>query len=312
MNMANTPTYIYKELQRRGVPVEIVQESAALMRYKHGGKWHLLKGCLTESAGYVACSICDKKTQTEIFAREAGLKVPKSVRYDNEDQAMEFIKDCGGPIVVKPLDAAHGHGISTKVSSKTGLRKAIRSAKKYSKLRPLLQEMVKGDDLRILVIGGKFTAAVRRVPATVVGDGEHTVATLIEIENEKGHRSKGKRGRLKVISLKNAKSFMNRRIGYVPKKGEIVPVVGVSNTSMGGHAEDATADVTKEIRKKAEAFAKLLSLPVCGIDIMLEENGDYHFIEANARPGFGPHHHPRVGKARNVTKVFVDYLLKDT
>lgn len=310
MNMKNTPTYIYNELRRRKIPVEMIHEPSTLMRYKHKNRWHLLKGCLTEDASLVGTMICNKKVQTEIFARKVGMPVPKSALYRDEDQALEFIKECGSPIVVKPIDSAGGNGISMNIKSKTSLRRAIHGAKKHSQSRPMLQEMVYGDDLRILVIGGKFTAAVRRVPAMVVGDGKHTVEKLIQIENEKSHRSKGKSGKLKVISLKGAQSFLRQRIGRVPKEGEEVKVVGVSNTSMGGHAEDATADVAPDIRRKAEQFARMLKLPVCGIDIMLQADGTYHFIEANARPGFGPHHHPRVGKARNVTKVFVDYLLR--
>jgi len=310
MNMRNTPTYIYNELTRRGVPVEILHEPTTLMQYKHAGKWHYLIGCLTEDASLVGAKICNNKARTELFAEKVGLPVPKSLLYKDEDSAMQFIEECGAPIVVKPTDSAGASGISMNVKSRTSLRKAISYAKKYSKSRPLLQETVKGDDLRILIIGGKFAAAVRRMPATVVGDGKHTIEKLIEIENEKDHRSKGKSGKLKIISLKGAQSFLRKRIGRIPKEGEVVKVVGVSNTSMGGHAEDATDDVPVEIRRKTAKLARLLKLPVCGIDIMMQEDGTYHFIEANARPGFGPHHHPRIGKERNVTKLFVDYLLR--
>ena len=311
MDMTNTPTYIYEELKRRNVPVEILHEPSTLMQYKHKGKWHYLIGCLTEDASLIGSMICNKKYQTEMFASKVGLPVPKSTLYRDEQQALEFIRECGHPIVVKPIDSAGGSGITMNVSSKTSLRKAIAAAKKASRSRPMLQETVQGDDLRILVIGGKYAGAVRRVPAMVVGDGKHTVEKLIEIENSKDHRSKGKSGKLKIISIKGAQAFLRRRIGRIPQEGEVVKVVGVSNTSMGGHAEDATDDVPTDIRRKAEKFARLLKLPACGIDIMMQKDGTYHFIEANARPGFGPHHHPRVGKERNVTKIFVDYLLRD-
>lgn len=308
MNMANTPTYIYHELQRRKVPVELIDEKAWLMRYEKDGTWHYLKGCLTDETGVISCGICDNKRLAERFAREAGMDVPASVRYENDEQTMAFIERYG-PIAVKPLNAAHGHGISLNVASVTAVKKAVVSARQYSSVPPILQQMVSGEDIRMLLIGGVYVAAVRRVPAMVVGDGMHTIKQLIEMENAKPHRAAGKRGELKIISLDGAKAYLKKRIHRIPPTGEQVAVVGVSNTSMGGHAEDATDEVPMEIRQKAAAFVQALKLPVCGIDIIRAPTGRCKFIEANASPGFGPHHHPRVGQKRDVTKLFVDFLL---
>lgn len=311
MNMPNTPTYIFYELRRRKIPVEVINDKARLIRYKIGDTWHFVKGCITEAASTISCSVCDNKTLTEYFAKQVGLRTPPSIRYKNDTQAMTFIQKHTS-VVVKPIDAAHGHGISLNVRTSTALKRAIKAVRVYSDNPAIIQKMIYGDDLRLLLIGGRFVAAVRRVPASVVGDGKHTIAELIEKENALPHRVTGVRGELKVINVQAAKAFLKKRINAIPSRGQRVAVVGVSNTSMGGHAEDATDDVPDELRQKAEAFAGLLKLPVCGIDVMMEKNGTYYFIEANARPGFGPHHHPRIGKKRDVTKIFVDHMLQTT
>src|SRR5690606_347333 len=44
----------------------------------------------------------------------------------------------------------------------------------------LLEEVVDGDDLRVLVIGGEVVAAAVRCPATVRGTGRHTIAELVQ------------------------------------------------------------------------------------------------------------------------------------
>lgn len=308
-DMTNTPTYIYKELKKRGIKVEVVDSKYGLMRYHHKGRWHLLRGCVTHKASSVATFICNRKSVAEIFASRSGMPVPASESFESFDQALRFIKKHGS-IAVKPLDAAHGYGISLNVGSKTELIKALRRAKKHSMRPPLLQQMVGGHDVRIMIIDGKYAAAVMRVPAMVTGDGKHTVLELIERENEKPYRSKGRRGRLGVISLDAAKAFLKRRLSKVPKKGEKVSVIGMGNTSIGGHAEDYTDRLPAKIYRKAEKFARELKLPVCGVDIMLDKDGKYHFIEANASPGFGPHHHPRVGAERDVTATFVDMILE--
>lgn len=309
MNMLNTPTYIYEELKRRKVKVEIISEEDMLMRYYHDGRWRFIKGCFDETASVLAMKFCNDKRLTEYIAKQVKLKLPASERFESEAQAMRFIER-HGPVVIKPVDTAHGNGISMNVKSRTGLKKALALAKKFSNKPPLLQQFVQGSDVRMLIIDGKFAAAVRRVPATVVGDGEHTIAELIDIENNRPVRSKSISGKLKIISLHAARAYLSRKIRKVPKKGEKVEVVGVSNTSMGGHAEDYTDQVPKAAIKHAEAFAQKLRMPLCGVDIILGEDDDYSFIEANSSPGFGPHHHPRVGKERDVTAKFVDMLLK--
>ena len=310
MNMSNTPTYIYKGLKKRGVTVELIDDRYSLMRYKRKNKWHYLRGCVTEDVTAISRFICNTKIVAEKFAKDIGMPVPVSENYESFEKAEKFMHKYS-PIVVKPLDSAHGNGISLNVTSKTELKKALKRVKEFSSEPPLLQQMVDGKDVRIMVIDGKYVAAVRRVPAAVVGDGKHSIEELIKLENRGSHRSSGKRGRLKIINLQAAKAFLKRRVVKVPRRGEKVSVVGMGNTSMGGHAEDFTDKLPAKIYKKAEKFAAKLNLPVCGVDIILDDKGNYHFIEANASPGFGPHHHPRVGKKRDVTGAFIDMLMKD-
>ncbi len=309
MDMKNTATYIYEEFKRRKVKVEVIDESSGLMRYRHSGSWHRLRGCVAEGASSVSVFICNNKPVAEQIAKDIGMPVPVSQNYQSFDQAMKFV-DKYSSIVVKPADSAHGHGISLDVSSKSALKKALSRAKKYSKKPPLLQQMVQGQDVRMMIIDGKYVAAVRRVPATVVGDGKHTLGELIEIENRRPIRTSSWRGQMRVISLEAAKSYLRRRVSKIPAKGDKVPVVGMSNTSIGGHAEDMTDQLPSTIYKKAEKFVRELGLPVCGVDILLDDSGKYHFIEANASPGFGPHHNARIGQKRDVTKLFVDMLLE--
>lgn len=310
-NMNNTPTFIYKEFKKRGVPVEVIDEEHGLMRYFHDDDWHMLRSCVTDKTSATSSYVCNTKTLADIVARAVDMTIPTSTRFESLEQAIDFMKQHNS-IVVKPLDSAHGHGVATGIKTKTDLKKALVEVKKFSKRPAILQKMVTGLDVRILVIGGKYAAAVRRVPPKVVGDGVRTVEELINDLNKEPERAAavGMRGTLGRINLNFAKNFLKRRLHAVPQKGEEVTVLGVSNTSLGGHAEDITDDLSPEIYQKAEAFARKLNMPVCGIDIMLNEDGSYHFIEGNACPGFGPHHHPRVGKPRDVTKLFVDMLLE--
>ena len=55
----------------------------------------------------------------------------------------------------------------------------------------LVEELVAGRNYRVLVVGGRMAAASERIPAHVIGDGEHTIADLIEIANRSPLRGEG-------------------------------------------------------------------------------------------------------------------------
>ena len=55
----------------------------------------------------------------------------------------------------------------------------------------VVETYVAGNDYRCLVIGGKVAAIAERVPASVTGDGEHTVRELVDIANSDPRRGIG-------------------------------------------------------------------------------------------------------------------------
>ncbi len=61
-----------------------------------------------------------------------------------------------------------------------------------------------GSDYRVLVIGGQMVAVAERVPAHVVGDGEHTVRELVEIANPDPRRGIGHEKVLTRIKVDDA------------------------------------------------------------------------------------------------------------
>lgn len=309
--LKNTPLYIMKELQKRGIEVEVLDESASLLRFKTPeGQWRLLKSCVSDTSSAVGRFICDHKDVSNILARLVGMPLIPSIVYENDDQAAAFL-DEHQPTVVKPVNGAHGAGVTVNISTIDDLKKAVEVAKEQDPWNEvLLQKMIHGDDARLLVIGGRFVAAVRRIPAQVKGDGVRSLKELIEHENETNpKRVTGYTGTMRKIDMESAQSFLKEDINRVPGKGECVQVIGTSNTSMGGVAVDETESIPKGIIKKVEALAAELRLPTCGVDFLIDGKGDYYFLEINGSPGFGPHIHPHKGESRNVTKLFVDDLL---
>jgi cyanophycin synthetase len=309
--LKNTPSYILKELQRRDIEVEVLDEKNSLLRFRSpGGKWRFLLSCVSDQSSAVGRFICNHKDIALMAARMSDLPLVPDTVYENDEQAIAFMQE-HTPIVTKPIDGAHGRGVSVAIEDVSQLKEAVHLAREADPDgKVLLQKMVAGEDARLLVIGGRFVAAVRRIAAHVTGDGQRTLKELIEHENKNNpKRVTGYTGTLRQIDMAAAKKFLQEDISKIPDKDERVQVVGMSNTSMGGYAVDATDEIPQDIATKVEALAEALHLPTCGVDFLIDADKNYYFLEINGSPGFGPHIHPHEGKARDVTKVYVDWLL---
>ena len=68
--------------------------------------------------------------------------------------------------------------------------KAFEAAKEFSR-SVIVERFITGFDFRCLVINYKFICAALRTPASVVGDGEHTIQWLVEETNKDPRRGYG-------------------------------------------------------------------------------------------------------------------------
>lgn len=306
-----TARRVITEFERRNVPVEVLDTHPyPLIRYYHRGAWHLLHSTMPEYTAASGKIICDQKTMASELARQNGIPVPDAV-LANDETAVEGFLERHTDFVVKPADGAHGQGVSVGVGV-NGLQAAVTLAAESAKVGGvLLQQRVIGSDLRVLVIGGRCVAAVRRMPASVIGDGQHTLRQLIDIENETNpQRGLNDEKRFSKIDLGASQRFLGDQLdSQIPAKGDEVVVVGTANIGAGGYAVDYTDKITPAIKADAEKFARLVSVAACGVDFIWTEPGAYYFIEANACPGFNLHIDPTEGVSRPVAQYFVDFLL---
>jgi len=269
--------------------------------------------------------MANDKFATYALLKENGTKQPETVLVSENIQQEEInqaaiLINKYGKVVVKPIDGGHGKGITTNIDSKEKLLKAIKHAKQYtrSKASIIVQQMLYGEqhDLRIAIVGGKFIAAINRLPARVTGDGEHSLLELIEIENNT-FRGEPYRAKLAVIELDVARTFLGEKINNIPEKGKKIPVIGVANYGQGGELIDVTDDIPAWMIEDAENIASLSGLSVCGVDYLCsslpnkdstEHELDAYFIEINKCPSLAMHDRPTVGKNRHAVDAYVDYL----
>jgi cyanophycin synthetase len=299
---------IYAEIIRRGLEVEIISAESSLLRFRHGDRWRLLRSTLSDRENALSFIIARNKEMTADICEYLNILHPRSMIVKRGDTVAEFIRDFG-PVVIKPVNGAHGHGVTLDVASEMQLWESYGHAESES---VIMQQMVKGDDYRVLMIGGRYVAAIKRIPASIIGDGVSTIRQLIIEENLKPERGRNYTTGKEEIPLELAERYLGERIDHeVPGPMQPVRVIDVPNLSAGGDAIDVTDTVPEEMIAAAKKIVTELQMGVCGVDFVWDGTGRPYLIEINATPGIDMHDDSRYGTPRGAVSAFVDYLLND-
>ncbi len=291
----------------------------SLVQFGHGVYQQRIRATMTSKTSAIGVDIASDKSLTNRLLDSAGLPVPRADVVTTEDDAVAVAKRLGFPCVVKPLDGNHGRGVHLNLRSEEAVRAAFPGALGQSRSGDVVVETyVTGNDYRCLVIGGKVAAIAERVPASVTGDGEHTVRELVDIANADPRRGIGHEKVLTRIKIDEAAEELVRAQGLevdaVPEKDAMIKLALTGNMSTGGTSIDRTFEAHPDNVEIAETAAQIVGLDVAGIDFIcpdittpVRETGGA-IVEVNAAPGFRMHTHPTEGEPQYVARPVIDSL----
>ena len=276
-----------------------------------------VNGTKTSFTNVIGNDLAANKDFSRRLFGELGLPVPRFERAESRRQALEAASRIGYPVVVKPNDGSMGRAVSIGMKSRREVSDAYRRARAISR-SVLIEELVEGNDYRMLVINGNFCAASRRIPGHVVGDGAHTIEELVEELNRDPRRSTGSTSTWTRIELDGQADRLLTELGYtrgsVPPDGEVVYLRRNANTSDGGTAVDVTDDVHPDNRDIAVRAARAVGLDIAGVDLLtkdisssLWQNGG-RICEVNSRPGVRKHLWPAQGTPRDILTPIIGML----
>ncbi len=298
---------IINEARRRGIRGDVLDEEDNYFRLGHGGRSIVCRESLTELTTSIAMSRCADKQTTHRLLRRAGLKVPAQQLAGAPAQNHVFL-NTHKKLVVKPAVGEQGSGITMDISTKNELASALKYAERFGE-KIVMEEMVSGEDLRVIVIGFKVVAAAVRRPPAVMGDGTHTVLELIKKQSRR--REQATQGESKIPlddELERAVSNAGYTLDDVLPEGVRLTVRKTANLHTGGTIHDVTDQLHPVLADAARKAAKVLDIPVVGLDLMVESplKPHYHIIEANERPGLANH------EPQPTAERFVDLLFPET
>ncbi len=298
---------IVNEARRRGIGIEVVDADAGYFALTLGGRRIVCRESLSELTTAVAMSRCDDKAVTRRLLHRAGLQVPAQIRFEALDQADAFLSK-HGRIVVKPARGEQGAGISVDIRDASEMERAVKAARRICE-SVILEQFCVGDDLRIVVIDFEVVAAAIRRPAQVIGNGQHKISELIQIQSR---RRRAATGGESAIPMDDETERCVRQSGHgledVLPDGEVLIVRKTANLHTGGTIHDVTAELSPVLAEAARAGARALDIPVTGLDFLVPDvrGSDYVVIEANERPGLANH------EPQPTAERFVDLLFPQT
>jgi GNAT-family acetyltransferase (TIGR03103 family) len=298
---------IVDEARRRGITVEVLDAEAAYFALSWGGRSVVCRESLTEFTTAIAMSRCDDKRVTHRLLEAAGLQVPFQQEAGEPEDDASFMGRHES-VVVKPARGEQGAGVSVDVRDEEHLRAAVEEARRHCP-DVILEQFVRGDDLRVIVIDGAVVAASVRRPPVIRGTGKHTVRKLIGKYNRRRAAATGGESQI-PLDAETARTAADGGYGLddVLERGKLLQLRKTANLHTGGTMHDVTERLHPELARASVEAAHALSIPVVGLDLLVPgvEGPEYTIIEANERPGLANH------EPQPTAERFIDFLFPQT
>ncbi len=265
---------------------------------------------------HVAKVITPNKNFTKNILTQNGLPVPQGGIYGNYNDAVQYFLERSIPQVIKPKFGTHGSGVTTNITNLSELKKAWKLAKK-SNQSVIIEDYISGDDLRVLIVGGKAQAAYVRVPAHVIGTGVDNIETLVKEKNK--IRSKNPRFKLSLIKRFDLLEANGLNFSFIPAVGEKVQLTSVSNISTGGESVEILDSIHPSILEIAEKSVQTIpGLNIAGVDLIVENftaptssDNTVKILEINSNPSIADPVFPMYGKPVDLPGIMIDYFLEN-
>lgn len=289
-----------------------------LVQLGHGARQRRIWTAETDRTSAIAENIAHDKDLTKTLLKSCGVPVPEGQVVKNPAEAWEAAQDIGLPVVVKPSDGNHGRGVTLDLNHQADIEAAYAFAERHGS-EVMVERYIRGEEHRLLVVGGKVVAAARGESAWVTADGRSSVTALVDAQINSDPR-RGDTEDFPLARLKPANDGailldlqrQNLTPDSVPEAGRKVLIQRNGNVSI-----DCTDHVHPEVDHVVSLAARVVGLDIAGIDLVCEDVSKPlqaqggALVEVNAGPGLLMHLKPAEGTPRPVGRSIVDHLFAE-
>jgi cyanophycin synthetase len=312
-----TAMVLIREARRRGIPVRRFADDP-VFQLGLGRTLRRLDATMSDFTSVIAADITSDKDRTKRILARNGLPVPEGGIAADADEAVDIARRIRFPVLLKPLDANDGRGISGRLASEEAVRAAYPIARAEHPT-VVVERFAEGRDHRVVVVNGRVVAVAERIPARVTGDGIRTIRELAEETNRDPRRDPlvPDPTLVRIPLDGQTDAFLartGRTLDTVPAAGEIVHLRPTANISTGGTSTDRTDEIHPRNALLCELAVAAVGLDIAGLDVLtddigvpFDENGAT-ILEVNASPGIRMHTDPNEGAPRDVPGAILDML----
>jgi len=248
-----------------------------------GGGRRFFRGTHFDLNPLGAAEVADDKAQSLGLLEQDRLPVPAGcLLWGSEESrvkdARTFARDHGFPLFFKPNSGQEGHDVH-RAANVDELSETVRILTPHHRLL-LLQEEIKGEDLRLVVLDGKVLLAVLREPPYVTGDGTARVGDLVAALHKELPADR---------RVERELAHQGYDLTTVLTEGTRSRLLPNANLSAGGTGLDITASLSPSLVQTAVRATRALGLRYAGVDLMVTGLGQPGekgcILEVNAAPG---------------------------
>ncbi|OYU29863.1 MAG: cyanophycin synthetase [Comamonadaceae bacterium PBBC2] len=286
-----------------------------LVQLGHGVNQRRIWTAETDRTSAIAEGISKDKDLTKNLLAMCGVPVPEGQVVDSPAAAWAAAQDIGLPVCVKPSDGNRARGVSLDLSTQADVEAAYAIALAQGS-EVIVERFIRGSEHRLLVVGDRLVAASRGETASVIGDGQHSVRDLVNLQiNADPRRGSDGSLPLELVKLReNSPEVLElARQGLTP---DSVPAAGqtVLVKRTGNMTTDVTDIVHPDVAAQAVLAARMVGLDIAGVDVVtpdirqpLADQGVV--VEVNAGPSLLMHLNPAEGQARPVGEAIAQHLI---
>jgi len=292
--------------------------SGNLVQLGYGARQRRIWTAETDRTSAIGQAIAGDKNLTKELLAACGVPVPAGQVVHSPAEAWEVAQALGLPVVVKPTDANHGRGVTLDLACQADVEAAFAIADAEGS-DVIVERLIRGDEHRLLVVGGKLVAAARGESLWITADGQLSVMELIDSQiNSDPRRGVSEDHPLNRLDpLEDAVIMLDlQRQGFglhdVAPAGKRLLVQRNGNVAI-----DCTDEVHPDIAHCVSLAARTVGLDIAGVDLVCEDiSKPLHaqggaVVEVNAGPGLLMHLRPAKGTPQPVGHAIVDHLFAE-
>ncbi|WP_067841016.1 acylphosphatase [Amphibacillus sediminis] len=266
-----------------------------------------------------AVGIASDKALSKQYLIQKGVNCIQGYHFDatsSIEEITEHAAKLGYPVVLKPADGSFGRDVYLNLNDQESLIQAFNQIKEIKpKSSLLLERHQQGQDYRVYVIADSVVAAIKRIPANVIGDGKHTIKELIERKNEERKKNPRLASCLIEInhSLKRFISDQGFQLTDIPVTDQQIFLNDKANISLGGDSIDVLDQLDEDAKKTAIAAIEAIpGLYHGSVDLLKTEDQAAVVIEINPTSQLGSLIFPMQGQGRDVPSALIDYYFPES